>query len=677
MTVPAYNTDLADFEDFEAASTISTEMVGYTATAKGEDQDEDFPIQGTQHASAEQRTAATGSLASDYGSNITWTSGWSIFLWGIFLAPAAVDSDANGGIEMAIGSAISAFHRWTVGGNDFGRYPYGGWQNFVVDPEVTTGRTTTGTPGTNYRWVGMLCKVISAISKGSPYGIDVIRYGRGELEVTYGEAANYATFDGMATENDSTNNKWGLFSSQSGSYIWKGLMSLGSAATLVDFRDSNRNIVVDNTRRVQSTFNKIEVNNTSSNIEWSNINIVSLCTVSPGQFEAVADAPIDFDSCQFTDLGTFIFQSNSALTATIFRRCGLVTTGGADVDGCTFDDTSDSTKAVIVSSPANAALITDSIFISGGTGHGLEIGGTAADLTLTDCVFTGYDIANPGTAANKAIYVNIATGTVNLTVSGGSGVTLDYHVRSAGATVNVIAGAVPVEVTCVKTDGTELEDIRVYVAADPKSSGTATTDTASKLVDTDATFETDGVEVDDVAFNQTDGTSATVTAVDSETSLSLSSDAFPDGDEDYRVGGAFPAEDTVTIVNSGTTATVTHTGHGMGSSDYVYIEGGSLDANEGVYQITYISTSSYSYTMLSTPGSSPTGTITATFVALFGLSDADGIVATSRIYITAQPVSGWARNTISDKPFYQEGIITGTIDTSAGLTATAVLVSDE
>jgi len=610
MTVPAYNTDLVDFEDFEAASTISTEMTGYTATSKGEDQDEDFPIQGTQHASAEQRTASTGSLASDYGSNITWTSGWNFFLWGMFLAPAAVDSDANAGIEMAVGSAINAFHRWTVGGNDFGRYPYGGWQNFVVDPEISTGRTTTGAPGTNYRWVGMLCKVISAISKGSPYGIDVIRYGRGELEVTYGETADYATFDGMAAENDSINNKWGLFQESVGSYLWKGLISLGTATTAVDFRDSNRVIVVDNTRRVQSDFNKIEINHASSNVEWTNISIQSLSTVSPGDLEMVDNCThIDVGGV-FTDMGTFIYQSNADLTSRIFRRCGLVTTGGGDFDSCVFEETSDAAKAVIVSSPANAALLTNCTFVSSGTGHGLEVGGTAADFELTGCDFTGYDTADPGTAANKAIYINIGSGTVNLTMTDCTGVTQDYHVRSAGATVNVIVGAVTIKTTVNTTTGVPVSGALVYIQAK-------------------------------------DGT------------------------------GDFPFEDVVTgIVNSGTTATVTHAAHGMASNDYVTINGGTLSANEGVFQITWISSSSYSYTMLSTPGSSPTGTITSTFVALYGLTDSLGVKSTTRVYASDQPITGWARRS-SGSPYYKEGSISGTIDTADGLEATAVLVLDE
>ena len=91
-------------------------------------------------------------------------------------------------------------------------------------------------------------------------------------------------------------------------------------------------------------------------------------------------------------------------------------------------------------------------------------------------------------------------------------------------------------------------------------------------------------------------------------------------------GGLLPYDATVTIVNSSTTATVTHTAHGMATNDKVQISGASLNENNGVFTITKISDNSYSYTMASAPGSSPTGTIKATYAALFGLSNSSGVV---------------------------------------------------
>lgn len=65
-------------------------------------------------------------------------------------------------------------------------------------------------------------------------------------------------------------------------------------------------------------------------------------------------------------------------------------------------------------------------------------------------------------------------------------------------------------------------------------SGTTTATTASKLVDSGVDFEVLGVAIGDVIYNTTDGTAVTVTAIDSATTLSISSDKFTIT-EDYEI----------------------------------------------------------------------------------------------------------------------------------------------
>ena len=82
--------------------------------------------------------------------------------------------------------------------------------------------------------------------------------------------------------------------------------------------------------------------------------------------------------------------------------------------------------------------------------------------------------------------------------------------------------------------------VTVQVVDDPfavLADSAATATTADKLVDSGATFVTAGVEVGDAVYNDTDGTSALVTAVDSETTLSISADIMANLDE-YRVTAA-------------------------------------------------------------------------------------------------------------------------------------------
>lgn len=140
--------------------------------------------------------------------------------------------------------------------------------------------------------------------------------------------------------------------------------------------------------------------------------------------------------------------------------------------------------------------------------------------------------------------------------------------------------------------------------------------------------------------------------------------------------GPFPFDVTITISNSGTTATVTHTGHNMLTNDYVQVTQGDLAANRGIFQITVTTPNLYTYTMNSTPGASPTGIIKATFVALYGTTDVNGEISTSRVYSADQPVIGWTRKS-SGTPYLQEGVLTGSVSSTTGFNSTAVMISDE
>lgn len=119
-----------------------------------------------------------------------------------------------------------------------------------------------------------------------------------------------------------------------------------------------------------------------------------------------------------------------------FAGCTSVTTTGSTVTSCKFTN-----SKIICSSPANAALVSNStITKTTGTNYGMEITGTAANITLSGLTFTGYQAYQAGgtTTGNEAIFVNIATGTMSITVGGG-GNTPSF--RTAGATVTVISGA--------------------------------------------------------------------------------------------------------------------------------------------------------------------------------------------------------------------------------------------
>lgn len=68
-----------------------------------------------------------------------------------------------------------------------------------------------------------------------------------------------------------------------------------------------------------------------------------------------------------------------------------------------------------------------------------------------------------------------------------------------------------------------------YKHYNKKEDSTTTGTTTNKLVDSGATFVSDGVLVGSIVINVTDGTESYVTAIDSETQLTVADDVFPTG----------------------------------------------------------------------------------------------------------------------------------------------------
>lgn len=599
MAGPSYTTDLQDVTTAETA-TGWAELSGHTSGGAPAADTEAY-LQGSSCVSQAtgQAVGTTAGVQFDYGSAIPWTGGYVFMVWQMFSAGSNIDTWANGGMRFGVGSSSGNMNYWNALGKDYGSYPYGGWQNTAIDPASTPDLTEGSPVSGSYRVFGSLPNMLNKITKGSPHVVDAIRYGRGTLNAINGDSTNgYADFPSMAAANDAGNARWGLFQLQSGGYKWKGLMSLGTAATAVDFRDSNKAVIVDDTPRAYLTFNKVEVHNAASIVQWLNISMQAAGATSPGRFEMVDNATVTKDGCTFTDMDTFVYQSAATITGTTFRRCGQVTLGGATMDGCLF---SNSTANVALACGASVATLSNTEFIGSGVNHAIEItGGTSH--TLNGIKFTGYAASN-GSTGNEAVFVNIASGNVTIYADA----TFSY--RTAGATVTVISGSVTLGLDVTTAAGTPIPGAAVFVQA-------------------------------------------------------------------ANATGPLPYQEAVTIANSGTTATVTHTGHGMLTNDKVVIRGASLPENNGVFDINVTDANTYTYTMASAPGSSPTGTITSTWVALYGTSDANGRASMSRAFASDQPITGWARKS-SSSPYYKTGPISGVISSAAGATVTALLIGDE
>ena len=610
MAVPVYNTDLATLDLAEANTNwAEPTATGWTLGAAPGAADSENAIQGTNGVPKAFNATGVGGMLANFGSAPTIPTDGVFMGWCFFASPANIDTETNGGLRLVAGSALNNFKAWKLLGSD--SYLYGGWVNLAVDPTVTADYTETGTG--NNQYFGWVVKTLSAITKGSPFVTDAFRYGRAEARISEGSTADgYATFSGYATTNDNSSNRWGLIQNVPGAYLWKGLMTLGYS-TAVDFRDSNKSIIIDNTKKVGANFNKIEIRQATSRVDWTNILITSLSTVSRGRFEVIDNADVNFLSCQFTNMDTFVLLSGTDILNSIFRSCNTITAPGSKLNGTSVltPIVAANTSSIVWNVNTDSDGLLDDMTFSKGTNahHAIEFG-TSSPLTMTlrGCDFTGFSASQDNNAS--IFHIKRTTGTVTINLVGcSSDVSFATSYRTDGAIVVIVQNPVTFTVTVKNLDtGAVIENARVMVPV------------------------TSGVN--------------------------------------------FPYQASVTIASTGTTATVTHTAHGLSTNDNILISGANEDDYNGAYTITKIDANSYSYTMIGDPASPATGTITATMVLINGLTNASGVKSDSRTYSANQPMSGWVRKA-TGSPLYRQAPVADTVNSSTGLSVTVFLQPDE
>jgi len=235
MAVAAYDSDLTSAnsglvdEALTAGnwdeSSVAAWADGGTETAEG-----NFYIQGTDCISAQFTKTGVGTLLNDinqFAGTFTVDTDGAILIWAFWASPASLATYANGGIRTIIGDTLGDFYAFKASGSDFEPNPFGGWYCYAVAPDTATADSTVGTPDNTWAIAGIAINA-TAQSRGNPFAVDAIRVGRCAMEVTEGQAGDYGTFTGMASFDDSSGQRYGLFQAVSGGYRWQGLMSFYS-----------------------------------------------------------------------------------------------------------------------------------------------------------------------------------------------------------------------------------------------------------------------------------------------------------------------------------------------------------------------------------------------------------------------------------------------------------------
>jgi len=165
-----------------------------------------------------------------------------IYIWYNVLSPGLLDTIANGGFRVRIGTGqASNFGEWDLHGSDtLDRYP-GGWRCVVLDP-TTTPTTVNGGASfdlSSIRYFGFYINM-SGSAKYNNIIVQYIAVGKG-LRITgtdagtgWQEVADYC--------NDYTTRAWGMFQELQGVYYIYGNLYLGDTGqtAVTDLSDSGR-----------------------------------------------------------------------------------------------------------------------------------------------------------------------------------------------------------------------------------------------------------------------------------------------------------------------------------------------------------------------------------------------------------------------------------------------------
>lgn len=607
----------------------------------------DFFVQGANCVSrAVSGIGVVKGMVFDNGVGIDFTTGAHkdklVYIWMRVNTTQLAETRANAGVtvRLATTSAIADFREWNVDGKD--TIPATeGWICYVIDPQSVGTATTGAYSATNVRFFGGTLKTTTT-AKGQNLGIDQISYGRGELRVsgtvtTAGEG--FKEIAAIAYDSAGTN-RWGILTEKAGVFYAKGKIILGHATAATTFSSRGETVVWETpaykeaTNVVKSIPNASVGGTTGSDgkTTYNGLGIIG----------GAGATTIDFGVIVGADSG----RSGSSLSCPI--NAGLTTPGR--------------TLATVTADNSTIAL---SLYATTFTGFEGQIDLTGTGLVGDDCfgcTFNGcgrldsnmeirnINLLNSVAAVDdgafiwdsatnlqkgvlagnsRAIVFETTTGTpftfTNLTFSGN---TFDVRNESLGAiTINITGGTTP-----------SVENI---------GGGSATTIVAGAVSATIKTTTTDGTAIQNVRVLLIAAT-----------------------------GGPLPFDATVTITRSASTATVTHTAHGMATNDKVQIKGANEIEYNGVFTITKIDDNSYSYTVGGAPATPATGTIKATFAALSGLTDVNGEITMSRVFASAQPVTGRARKS-SAAPFYKTAGVTGTISSTTGFSTTLQMILDE
>lgn len=548
--------------------------------------------------------------------------GEHIWVWFNTLTPASLHA-----IIVVDDLATDSIGRWNVG--PASGYP-GGWVSYVIDPSADFDTVVAGTA--TWTLSGNPAQLTGVDGFGGRHTtsttimgnfnnalVDACSIGEG-YRITNGDGASAdAVFADFITFENNSSNRYGALRSDAGVLfpLCKLYIGASTGSTATEFTDDGFTVVWPDAVVASDFYELIFVEATgTTDVTLSNGALSSEADPVTMTFSGVTSA--DFTQVNVNSQGGDIALDGAVTWAGgTLTECGVVDLGGQPtLSSLIFVDPQGTSS---VSSDAAAVTI-----------H-------AANETdnVTDITFDGAGLG--GTSQDAAVEIDI---------SGAGPFTIDLE---GWIFQNRVAGSVDLHFLA---NGNA--DYTVNITG-----GGST-----------PTYTNDGSGTVSIVVNPV---AHTVNVTD-ESGTAISGARVMTWPTDNT--GPIPFEESISITRSGSTATVSHTAHGLNSNEYVWVQGADQAEYNGVNQVTVTDANTYTYTVSGTPATPATGTITGTGLVLFGTTNGSGVITYTRAYSASQDVQGRVREA-TGAPFYQPATYTSTISSSAGSTVNITLLDDE
>lgn len=548
---------------------------------------------------------------------------------------SALQARSTPTMTVRIGSGTAAYQEYYVFGNE--NYPTrGGWQILPINPNITGYIDVDNSPTlTGIDFFGIMGD-FSATSKAENLVIDAIDIGTGLYLVGGDGGDTDGTFQDFVDRDEGNSSaRFGYVATEGPILLVNGLLAIGqdsgSTSTATEFSDTATTVVWQN-GYAGTEFHKllIDLDTSGTAVTFTQDTLVSLGKRNN-------DADRDYNTSE--DTRTYLEVTGNTGT---FTAAGSSFTNFSNLelnDGCSF---------------------TDSIITSSGRVFTGPSGQGGATLTGSSILTSAVDTDEGAVVWNSA--ADPSGELDGMTFSIGSNL---HHMLDLGVSSPISMTLTDWTVTGANSANEE-NDSTFLVR---RTSGTVTINISNGTGN--FSYKTLGAEV---VIVQDPVTTLVTTTLSNGAPLASTRVMLKASD----ATGPLPFEESVTISrpDADARANVVHTAHGLVNNDYAVIAGADQEDYNGIFLVSNVTTNSYEYGVLNSPTTPATGTIISTGAIISGTTDGSGEISDSRTWATAQPVTGFARKS-STTPFYKTAPINGTISTTDGLTATAVLISDE